>query len=506
MFNLIKDRWIPVRTADGGLRVIRPDQIGEVGVVQPAWERPDLNLACYEFLVGLVYLAGPPLNTADWNKRKSADAEKLRAQFSELELAFELNGGHYRFLQDTEDLVCEANPVDMLFIDSAGASTVKKCSDLFVKYQRYKELSLPLAAMALYAFQSQAPAGGAGNRTSMRGGGPLITLVEPAEKSKTPLWDVVWANVPDGVSIKKNELHSALPWMRPTVTSKKGETVHPSTQFPIPAEAFFGMPRRLRLDFSDDGQPTVTGVRQRPSGTNYGLWKHPLSPYYSQKPGAELLPAHPRPGASTYRNWEGVSLSRSEGLRQVADCVSTWRKRSNAASNLIVGGWSMDKMTPRDFQFSRQPLFPFDDEAEDFAIDLVEAANAFSLALAGAIQTATNTNEMGASQVEVCRDEFYSRTQEQFEGFVGRVAAGDKQEKIAQQWCKQTRAVALKIFETLIMPGLYRRSIEDVEKIVEAHGRLRAAFEGYGPKTGKAAFEILCLPLPKPRKKKERVA
>jgi len=58
MLNLITDAWIPVRTSDGP-RVIRPDQIAEPGVQFPNWPRADLNLACLEFLIGLVFLASP---------------------------------------------------------------------------------------------------------------------------------------------------------------------------------------------------------------------------------------------------------------------------------------------------------------------------------------------------------------------------------------------------------------------------------------------------------------
>ncbi|WP_239500552.1 type I-E CRISPR-associated protein Cse1/CasA, partial [Streptococcus pneumoniae] len=47
--------------------------------------------------------------------------------------------------------------------------------------------------------QTYAPSGGAGHRTSLRGGGPLTTLLAPARKGRAvaTLWDRVWTNVPD---------------------------------------------------------------------------------------------------------------------------------------------------------------------------------------------------------------------------------------------------------------------------------------------------------------------
>ena len=184
--NLITDPWLPVLRLSGP-DVIRPDQITESDVVRPDWPRPDLNLACYEFLIGLVYLACPPMQpnpVSDWRARRD-DPGDLRHAMAMLAPAFNLTGGGPLFLQDLEPLVGEVTPPDMLFIDSAGGSTAKKNADLMVRRGRYPGLPLPLAAMALLALQAFAPSGGAGNRTSMRGGGPMVTLVRPSGANRT---------------------------------------------------------------------------------------------------------------------------------------------------------------------------------------------------------------------------------------------------------------------------------------------------------------------------------
>lgn len=268
--NLITDAWIPV-LLDGKPVTIRPDQIAQKGVGAPNWPRPDLNIACYEFLIGLVYLAAPPKNITDWAARRP-DPEALRSALAPLAPAFNLIGAGPLFLQDREPLDGSPSSVDMLFIDSAGESTAKKNADLMVKRDRYQTLDLSTAAMALYTLQSQAPSGGAGNRTSMRGGGPLMSLVRPADAGAHPLWSMIWANVPQGYALEPDELEE-LPWMRSTVSSKDGQSVEQPDQDYIHPEAFFGMPRRLRLVVDNDH---VTGVVQKPWGTNYGNWRHPL--------------------------------------------------------------------------------------------------------------------------------------------------------------------------------------------------------------------------------------
>ena len=233
--NLISDAWIPVRMKDGARRVIAPHQMADPAIAAPDWPRADLNLACYELLIGLVFMAAPPADIDAWEDARP-DAARLAAQLAPFAPAFELLGDGPRFLQDQEQLTGEPSGPDLLFIDSAGGNTARNNADLMVHRDRYAALDLPLAAMALYAFQQFAPSGGAGNRTSMRGGGPLVTLADPG----TGLWDLVWANVPFGRPAAMGDL----PWMRATRTSEAGQAAGPGQSQPV--EAFFGMPRRLR--------------------------------------------------------------------------------------------------------------------------------------------------------------------------------------------------------------------------------------------------------------------
>jgi CRISPR system Cascade subunit CasA len=184
--NLLTDPWIPVRTTTGP-QIIRPDQIAQAGVLMTDWPRADLNIACLELLVGLIYLADPPLGSVDWRDRL-ADPIRLKEHLAPFTTAFNLGGEGPRFLQDLEVLKGEPSPLDMLFIDSAGSNTIKNNADLMVRGGRYPQLDAPMAAMALYTLQAHAPAGGAGNMTSMRGGGPMVCVVDPQiEGSDTAL-------------------------------------------------------------------------------------------------------------------------------------------------------------------------------------------------------------------------------------------------------------------------------------------------------------------------------
>ena len=483
--NLISDAWIPVRLGDGSRHRIAPWQMADPAIAAPDWPRADLNLACLELLIGLVFLADPPANPEDWGDRQRPDPERLRARLDPFTPAFNLTGDGPLFLQDLERIEGEANPPDMLFIDSAGGNTVRNNADLMVHRDRYPPLDSGLAAMALYAFQAHAPAGGAGNRTSMRGGGPMVTLVDPGQG----MWALIWANVPDG----RPAPMSALPWMRATVTSEKGVEVWPAQSHPV--EAFFGMPRRLRL-VEEGGQ--ISGVIQRPSGTNYAGWVHPLSPYYRMKEGAELLPAHPGAGLFGYRNWLGVVAAQpGQGLRQRAAMVDAWGGRSGQApSQILVAGWAMDKMKPRDFTFSQAPLVDLPTEQALFLVGMVEAADLLGLSLRQALEPVV----AGGESREALREAFFAGTQAAFEARLAELTAVNPDE-VARGWLSDLRRAALALFEAQALPGLDRRDPKAQAAIVDAHRNLVAAFDGRSP-NGVKAYGCLGL-TPPPRKPKE---
>lgn len=483
MINIIESSWIPVLCRNGERRIIAPWQIAEEGIVQPDWPRPDLNVACYELLIGLVYMADPPVSKVDWRKRLAADPDRLRKALEPYAPAFNLLGEGPLFLQDFEKLAGDPNPVDMLFIDSAGESTAKKNADLMVHRSRYDALDLPLAAMALYTFQAFAPAGGAGNRTSMRGGGPLVTLADP----EADLWDLIWANMPVGQPAKLEDL----PWMRPTRSSDKGAVVEPpQTLFNV--EAFFGMPRRLRLVSEDN---VVTGVIQKPYGTNYAGWKHPLSPYYRMKPDSEWLPKHPRAGHFGYRNWLGVVCEENDNPQsELAYSLRQWHDQGDGGGSVLVAGWSMDNMKPRDFILSRQSLINLPIEKFDRLTGLIRAAEAASIVLRAALAPVLAEGETR----EAAREEFFRATEAHF---LKHARALQQDENPEQQWISELRSQAVNQFEAIALPGLDQRNIKETKQIVDARKFLLGCFSGYS-KQGKVLFGALGFEPPATKKGK----
>ena len=477
--HLLSDPWIPV-LRDGESHTVRPDQIAEPGIDRLAWPRADFNLACLELLIGLVSLADPPRNQEDWLARlKEPDAERLRKSLEPFAAFFSLSGDGPRFLQDFETFEKEAKPSDIkpvgiLHIDSAGASAVSNNADLTVKRGRVSSLSPAEAAMALYTIQAFAPGGGRGNLTSMRGGGPMTTLVQPLDDDdgRFPLWRLVFANILVGSPLSVSDAERALPWLRPTRTSNKGQTVVQNDSHPL--EAFFGMPRRFRLVFCGD---QVEGVVQKPHGTKYEKWEHPLTPYYRQREDSpEWLPVHPKAGRLSYRNWLGITMqpvADRKGTRRTAETVRAVNARTQCPDfELMVGGWTMDRATPVDFTLHTYAGFPGLDEDGEFRIrKLVDAANTASGALIKGLKASSRIN--GTAR-DTAVETFFAETEAAFVASVRRVVDGEDT-AVEQAWHRTLREQAIDMFDRRVLSGLSDHDVAKIEKRVNARRTLLAA-------------------------------
>ncbi|MCI4643526.1 MAG: type I-E CRISPR-associated protein Cse1/CasA [Hyphomonadaceae bacterium] len=478
--NLISDPWIPVRTRQGK-RVIAPHEIADPDVLFPDWPRPDFNLNTLELLIGLVSLAVAPQEEHEWYEiGAEIDPSSLAKHLAPLTPFFNLLGdGPYRFMQDLDDIEGSANPAEALLIDAAGENTSKKNADLMVHRGRHEGFDLPTAAIALYTLQNSAPSGGAGNRTSLRGGGPLTTLVIPNDAPT--LWDIVWTNVPIGTSCQDEaSIKAALPWCRPTRTSEKGTgevTSPPNSEKRISPEVFFGMPRRIRLRATEG---LVTGWAQVPWGTNYSHFIHPLSPYYANEKGKPhdppLLPIHPKPGTLSYRDWLGLSLRRPPGEGgEVARCVQEAEAkldRDDAQNRLLVAGWSMKNMTPVDFQWSEIPLqLGMSPDAEDTARQMVDAASLAASFLVKQLGVALNLEAGDAAAIAPEREAFFHDTQSAFEEALLHLARGGDADQLAQlkaEWFRTIERAALRRFDAAVLPGLALRDISHPSQRADA--------------------------------------
>lgn len=554
-FSLIDQPWLPVLRRDTATGAVRRDRIRpcdlthrivDEPVVAFDWQRPDFDAASREFMIGLLATAYPPRDDRDWVDawRDPPPPDRLATAFAPCARAFVLDGEGPRFLQDHEDIAAERQSIGGLLIDSPGHKTAEDNLDLFTKRARVSALARATAAIALFTLQSQAPSGGAGHRTSLRGGGPLTTLALPVEGSTRPdappsLWHVLWLNVPAYDAPADGDMGLVFPWLAPTRTSEDGKPpTTPADLDPNGRQCFWGMPRRIRLDFRPaDPEATcaLTGTadavmaetyRTRPWGVSYAAVGHPLSPMYRQK---ETDPAwlfvHPQPDGITYRHWVGlVGGGDASPLRRSAACVAKGRARlalvrQPRAARLLACGYDMDNMKARGFVEVEMPLFAVQaaERLDGFARQLVSAAELAASRTAAFVGDALGIDKADATPRAALREELFVETQHGFFRAVDAAAVRleadpdqpDFAEPLARGFLDRVlRPVALRLFDEAVpLSDLDARTLA---RAVRARLSLTLMFRG-SRKDGAALLKALGLPVdttaePKQRKGRRKAA
>lgn len=547
-FNLLKDPFLPVVMRSGAQRWLafpelvagaKSNGLDEDYPVEFNWPRPDFNMASFEFCIGVIALAFDIREEDDWRPfwTSPPDRDALAEKLAPLVHAFYLNGEGPRFLQDYESLQGGETPIELLLIDTPGQNGQRKNSDLLTHRDRYAALGLPAAAMTLYTLQAYAPPGGAGNRTSMRGGGPLTALVVPATNDgapSVPLWRKIFANVvPCDERLQIDELPKALPWLAPTLTSEKSRTVSLADAHPL--QAYFGMPRRIRLVFSSEPgicsmtgreEPLVTGFIQKPYGANYGLWQHPLTPYRRLKEAGEPYSAKPKSGRFGYRDWVAVTVGSKDGklAEQPTNIKLSKNNRSHplsqnkqaADARIRVGGWAMNNMEAIAYLIAEEPLhlaktLDQQQELDELARHFSEAADQAVSQLLAALKKALFSGQKNASNdkgiLDQPRAHFFDATEDQFHHLLDDLLqempedGGFDQTAPARHWLGIMRRVALATFDRLAPVPL--QDAEKAKTIVNAYGILNATFAGW-TKQSKSLYDKLELPLPEKKSKTKK--
>jgi len=489
-YNLLENSWIPIKRANGQHDLIAPwqvtDQLQDDGhrIVALDTPRPDFNSALLQFLIGLLQTAAPPEqpDDSDWIEwlESPPSPETLKEKFTRYTTAFDLDGDGPRFMQDYNDLgATKFEPIAGLFLESPGENTLKNNADHFIKRDQIKCLCPACATIGLYTLQTNAPSGGAGHRTSLRGGGPLTTLVVLDPKAVIPgqsqvkdtLWVNLWLNVLNSADLacqpQYNTNESIFPWLAPTRTSeaKTGKDTYPTDTNPL--QMYWGMPRRIRLDLENTSQGTcdICGAESnqliyqyttKNYGINYnGPWQHPLSPHRFDSDSSPI-PLHPQPGGFSYRHWLNlVSDGEQTKAAHVVNVFKT-RKLKEEQLRLLAFGYDMDNMKARCWYEATFPLYLLSDEIRELFTDrvksLVDAATNTSGFLRTCIKDAWFKRPGDAKgDTTFLNDSFYVHTEQDFYHALDKLreqlTAGDDGKKLLHEWHTTLRTAAIYLFD-----------------------------------------------------------
>lgn len=370
--SLLDEKWIPVVHFDGHISKISPCQLVDETISDLAYFRPDFQGAAYQFLIGLLQTTFAPDDNDEWYEYwdNGIKQSQLDSAFKPAELAMQFGAAKPAFMQDFNKLKGSKVSIAGLLVEAPGENALKKNTDHFIKRDFVKGICPHCAVIALFTLQTNAPSGGVGHRVSLRGGGPITTLIMPECNQSTPLWKKLWLNViPLDDEEKPQQFDdSVFPWLSATKTSEAPGNLSVFPEQANYCQAYWGMPRRIELDFeqTEQGQcdlcgaassTLITQYQTKNYGTQYQNWRHPLTPYRTDiKTGAPIA-IKGQPGGLIYRDWLGM-VSINDNM-QSARVISTHygrRLQSSDKYHLWCFGYDFENMKVRCWY---EHTFPF---------------------------------------------------------------------------------------------------------------------------------------------------
>lgn len=512
-FNLIDERWIPVRRRDGSSDRIAPYEVtkgfSDNPVVTLDAPRADFNGALIQFLIGLVQTVAAPIKASEWQKKlaEPPSPDTLKAAFDPVRHAFELGGDGPRFMQDYDELDGQAGPIEGLLIDEPGENALKNNTDFFVKRKKDGISMCPdCSATALYSLQTNAPAGGRGYMTSLRGGGPLTTIVMGSGKIAT-LWHAIWLNVIEANKFNNlaNSGHlepsNKFPWLAKMKAEVTEQQMHP-------AQYYWATPRRIKLTLENvqkgvcdvcscDSDRLISKFVELPNGTKYHEpMKHPLSAFNGSSTKAVLT----QPGGVSYRYWVGLVITDNDSDNEPARVVHEFiqeRQRKDWQFRLWAFGYDFvpGQNKARCWYDSAMPLIYIDQSSQEFEgyiAGMVKAASEIAYNARSAVKKAWFRRPGDVKGDTTFLDQsFWQNTETAFYASLDGVrnALESKTDSIVarQTWHKTLCEHALKLFDSYAWEG----PIEDADpkRVVIA----RKELEFYN--RGKKIKELLGLPV-----------
>lgn len=491
--DLLSDAWLQGRHRDGTLKLIPIGQIGLEDCLELVAPRPDFRSALYQFLIGLLQTAYAPEDLQQWRDRYAnpPTADDLVEAFAPYRDAFLLENSGPAFMQDLT-LPDDVNqlPVLELLIDAGSSS-----NQYFNKPAVEHGMCEGCFTLALLTMQLNAPSGGRGIRTSLRGGGPLTTLLVPAEQNAT-LWQKLWLNVLPSDALDHppiKTLSDVLPWLAPTRTSddKQGQDTPPESVHPL--QAYWSMPRRIRLDAAtlDQGDCAVCGARNvkrirhyrtRHGGTNYtGAWTHPLTPY-SLDPKGEKPPLSikGRQAGRGYRDWLGLVLGNEDHQPDAAQVGRHFTAKLGKPSvRLWCFGFDMSNMKALCWYDSTLPVHGVAPDLQRPFIrsvkQVLDSANNMASVLHKQVKAAWFRRPGDAGQEPVVTQSFWQGSEAAFYQVLEQLSKLDFDSEVElatiyRAWLQATRRLVLSLFDHWVLSGPLEDM--DLQRVVKARADL----------------------------------
>jgi hypothetical protein len=319
-FNVVLDKWIPVKLSNGTKKVIAPNEISDENIVELDFVRNDFNQGCMELLIGLIttfyseFVDKEDYDEKDsWEKLYKKPPSNIKEIFEKYKGCFWLvrdsvGENDFLFLQEKSIKVNDNNIVNVsnLLLTCASDNSKKTNTDFFNKRKNIN-ICKSCAISSLYYKQENCPMGGCAVRASLKGGGAITVILSKEDNS---LWKNIMLNViPTGCNnkyelqtlVSKNSIDKIFPWMTnsPRISGKNSIL---TTIVDIDTEqnhTFWSMPRRILIKNNTTScNCSICGILDdcftEYSYDNYGVKydkiQNKLTPYIQDKKTQELFP------------------------------------------------------------------------------------------------------------------------------------------------------------------------------------------------------------------------
>ncbi len=504
--NLLQDKWITVIRKNGETEKIAPyeitDKIDSNPIIEIITPRPDFKGALYQFLIGLFQTVYSPKSENEWENKFNTppSPEELKKETDKVAFAFDLFGEKIRFMQDIsiksdDNDEKSLKPIEYLFIDSPGNSTTEKNRDLFIKRNRIEKLCIHCAATALFTMQINAPEGGSGNFTSLRGGGPLTTIIKNSI-ADAGVWFDIWNNIIQENSFKSRQsvgknYEFVFPWITNKYYKINGSG-NVTTQDLSLLSVFWSNPRRIYMHCikengkcdicSNQASAIIKNYIAKNQGINYGDggWIHPLSPYRNDKESWFCF--HPQPGGIIYNNWQTFIYGSKDKDKnaKVIHYFNEHRKFSDEQLKVWTFGYDMDSMTARCWYESLIPIYrispQYIEKYEAIISSVLQTATQVANNLQAKVKDAWfNESQKPKGDFDYLKISFFKATEAKFYTKARSIRDNLEKEIIfndnsKDDWLKYLNVESLKIFDIYVEAGSIE--YENVQRIVNARQSL----------------------------------
>lgn len=494
--NLLYDKWIPVKRINGECDEISPISLLEDTMDNPVKSvntvRPDFDGAVLQFLIGLYQVLLSPKDDDEWSEllESPPNMDSLSEKIDLIAPAFVLDEGEFRFMQDKSVIDSDVWDIQNMLIEIHNTH--------FIKDGTIRHLCPKCAMMALLTLELNSPSGGRGHMTSLRGGGPLTTLMSFTD-NKTTLWRSVMLNVlpqdefdsDENLDITSSVVSKIFPWLGVMPNSEKGEVVVPKDLHPY--HVYWNVPRRIYFDFSNlmSGNCDVCGKKSdkllthywsRPNGIKYSKWSHPLTPYYLKKDklGDMMLPIRGKEGEIAYSNWIGIVLSSEDNLKVPAKVVQkipyllydNYSDLKISDLKIHAFGYSMDNAKATYWQEGLLPTIVLDDNIRDSFFketsNIVNAASDILYVLISKIKGGltrrpndlkSNFDDVRAAFWHDTETAFYSAMDKLTKAITSDLKRNDdnhpETDKVKTEWLREVKRICINLFKEKVTFPIY---------------------------------------------------